>query len=127
MILGTGIDIIEVERTQRAAAKAGFAERVFTVEERALIAKRRNDAQTIAGIFAAKEAVAKALGRGFFGGMSFQDVEILHEPSGRPVARLRGAAAERLLELNATQVFVSISHIKAVAVANAIITDGQGV
>ena len=61
MILGTGIDIIEVERVKRAAAKEGFMERVFTETERQRLKSCNNDPQRIAGAFAAKEAVAKAL------------------------------------------------------------------
>ena len=63
MILGTGIDIIEVERVKRAAAKEGFMGRVFTETERQRLKSCNNDPQRIAGAFAAKEAVAKALGR----------------------------------------------------------------
>lgn len=124
MILGTGVDVIEVERVQRAAAKEAFLSRVFTAGERAFFAERNNSPQTMAGTFAAKEAVSKALGTGFSEGLGLQDIEICHLESGAPYAALTGAAKARLESMGGTRVHVSISHIKTVAVAQAVIEDG---
>lgn len=124
MILGTGVDVIEVARVQRAAEKEAFLRRVFTAGERAFFAQRNNSPHTMAGTFAAKEAVSKALGTGFSEGLGLQDIEICHLESGAPYASLTGAAKARLESMGGTRVHVSISHIKTVAVAQAVIEDG---
>ncbi len=90
MVVGTGIDIIEVERIRRAAAQQTFLERIFTENERAYYEQHGSDAQTLAGTFAAKEATAKALAAGF-NGISWRDIEILHDESGKPYVKLWNA------------------------------------
>lgn len=120
MILGTGIDIIEVDRVAKAAAKEGFMHRVFTEEERLRFAKFNNSPQHIAGAFAAKEAVSKALGTGF-GIVEWKEIEILHYESGQPYARLRGNAQKRMEELGGEKLHISISHVKSMAAAQAIL------
>ena len=124
MILGTGLDVIEVERVQKAAAKEAFLQRVFTEAERAYFAQKDGCPEAMAGTFAAKEAVSKALGTGFAQGVKFKDIEIGRGADGAPVARLSGGAGARLAKLGGTRVHVSISHIKAIAVAQAVIEDG---
>ena len=124
MILGTGIDVIEVERVQKAAAKEGFLQRVFTEGERAFFEQMKGDPQSIAGTFAAKESVSKALGTGLAQGVEFKDIEICHENGGAPFARLHGGAAARLTKMGGKRVHISISHIKTIAVAQAVIEDG---
>ena len=119
MIIGTGIDIIEVERIEKAAQKRAFIERIFTSAEQEYFIKKNNNSQTIAGVFAAKEAVAKALGLGF-GAIKWTDIEIQHDENGKPCAVLHGGAKERLDELAGKRVHVSISHIKQLAAAQAI-------
>lgn len=121
MILGTGIDIIEVERVQKAAAKDSFLRRVFTEGERAYFAQHSGNAETMAGVFAAKEAVGKALGTGLAEGVWFQDIEIVHRAGGMPFVKLAGGAKERLEALGGSRVHISISHIKAIAAAQAVI------
>jgi len=120
MIVGIGIDIIEVERIKSACRKTRFLERIFTERERDYFESRRNNPCTIAGNFAAKEAIAKALGTGF-GGMGWKDIEVLREPDGRPYVLLHGKARERLSSLGGRRVWISISHIKNLAVAQAVI------
>jgi holo-[acyl-carrier protein] synthase len=113
VIDGIGIDIIEIERVARAVANPRFRERVFTAAEREYCDACAN-AERYAGRFAAKEAIAKALGAG----LNWKDVEILCAPSGAPVPRLSGKAAERLGD---RRLHVSISHCRAYAVAQAVV------
>lgn len=124
MILGTGIDVIEVERVQKAATKEAFLRRVFTEGERAFFAEKNGCAQAMAGTFAAKEAVSKALGTGFAQGVDLRDIEIVRRPEGEPFAQLFGGAKARLAQMGGKRVHISISHIKAIAVAQAVIEDG---
>ena len=118
MILGTGIDIIEVERVKRAAAKEGFMERVFTETEQQRLKSCNNDPQRIA--FAAKEAVAKALGTGI-GIIEWREIEITHNEKGGPLAALSGKALKLMNGMGGRMLHVSISHIKDIAVAQAIL------
>lgn len=120
MILGCGIDIIDVERIERASAKEGFMARVFTEDERQRLALYNNDPAHIAGAFAAKEAVAKALGTGI-GAVEWKEIEILHGQEGQPYASLSGNAQRRMDELGGSRLHISISHIKDIAAAQAIL------
>lgn len=122
MVLGTGIDIIEVGRVEAAARKPSFMGRVFTLAEQEYIENKNFDSQTIAGAFAAKEAIAKALALGFRG-IKWTDIEILHDENGKPYTVLQNGALTRMRELSGRQVHVSISHIKQLAVAQAILED----
>lgn len=110
MILGTGIDVIEVDRIQKAAAKASFYQGVFTQGEQAFLQAHGNAPCQMAGLFAAKEAVSKALGTGFSQGIGPRDIEICHRESGAPYAVLHGAAEKRRKELGG-RIHVSVSHI----------------
>lgn len=113
MIEGIGIDIIELDRIQRAVASPRFRDRVFTPAEQDYC-EGCTGPERYAGRFAAKEAVAKALG----GSLQWKDVEILRAPSGAPVPQLHGAAAERL---GGRKLLLSISHCRTYAVAQAIV------
>lgn len=114
-VLRTGIDLIEVSRfaSQRPELKERFEARVFTEAERAYC---KGLDQHLAGRFAAKEAVSKALGCGI-GEVSFQDIEILNDDLGMPVLYLHGKAAERAAALGLTVWSVSITHLKEYAAA----------
>ncbi|MBI3961932.1 MAG: holo-ACP synthase [Deinococcus sp.] len=125
MVLGIGVDIVEVERVARAVANPRFIARVFTPAEAAYCQSRgRGAAQHFAGRFAAKEAALKALGCGLRGEVRWHDVEVLNDQAGRPVAQLHGAAREQLARLGG-QVLVSIAHAQAYAVAQVVITSQQ--
>lgn len=116
MIIGTGVDITEVKRLRQAVEKWGdsFLERLFTQEELANAKTRGSLYQHLAGRFAAKEAVFKALGDAK---LNWKDVQILNGKDGRPLCRiLRGRGKN-------TQAHISISHVKSYAVASAIITE----
>ena len=116
--LRTGIDLIEVERfrSQKPEIRKRFIQRVYTEAEQAYC--RDND-QHLAGRFAAKEAVAKALGCGI-GEVSFREMEILNDDMGCPQLRLYGKAAERAEALGLTNWSVSITHLKEYAAAVAV-------
>ena len=124
MIQGVGTDLCQIERIARAMESPRFAARIYTPAERArmenLGPERR--AERAAGLFAAKEAVAKALGTGF-SGFGFADVEILADGNGRPVVSLHGGAAE--LAGNAS-IHLSITHDAGLAMAFAVIEIKEG-
>ena len=117
-ILKTGIDLIDVERfrSQKPEIRQRFIERVYTEKEREYCGE--ND-QHLAGRFAAKEAVAKALGCGI-GEISWQEIEILNDELGAPALKLHGNAAERAERLGLTVWSVSITHLKEYAAAVAV-------
>ncbi len=123
MIAGIGIDVADIARIEKALAHPRFPARAFTEGERARISAR--GAKTAAGLFAAKEAVAKALGSGF-DGFGLTDVEILWDDAGRPRCRLTGGAARRLDAIGGGSVFVSITHDAGVAAAVAVIESPAG-
>ncbi len=113
---GVGIDLLEIERLERALARTPrLAERLFTEAERAYAASRARPGQHLAARFCAKEAVAKALG---LGGWSFREVEVV-STEGRPCVRLSGAAAGRAKALG-VRLDVSLTHARRDAAAVAI-------
>ena len=115
MIIGTGIDIIEIERVQRAIDRWGedFLRHIFNDEEIAYAKKRKFPTQHYAARFAAKEAVYKAFGNNK--SLSWKDMTILNDENGKPYCRLKDATFK-------SKITISISHTKDYAVANAIIT-----
>ena len=98
MILGVGVDLIDIRRVERTLARFGerFTARCFTELERAKADRRRARAATYAKRFAAKEACAKALGTGFNQGVFMRDIGVVNLPSGQPTLALAGGAARRL-------------------------------
>lgn len=119
-VLGLGVDIVEIDRMERAIERhPRLVERIFSEEERAYCEKRSRPAVHYALRFAAKEAVLKALGTGF-SGMGFRDVEVVREDTGRPVPRLSGMAAKRAVELGVIEMHLSLSFTHTTAVASAV-------
>jgi hydroxyethylthiazole kinase-like uncharacterized protein yjeF len=116
MILGTGTDIIEIFRIEKVVQKTNFLERFFTEQERSYLQNKR--VESIAGYFAAKEAIVKALGTGF-SGFKFTDIEIIKENSA-PKVRLHGAAQAIADSKGIKEIKVSISHCKEYATAVAV-------
>jgi len=115
------VDIIEVARIHRATARwgDGFLSRVFTPGERRHAGVSRISAERLAGRFAAKEAVMKALGLGW-NRMAWREIEIGGDAEGRPVVRLSGRAARVASKLGVRACLVSISHTRDLAVAHAV-------
>lgn len=113
-----GVDIIEIPRIAGAIERLGhrFLRRVYTERE---IARYRDRVPSLATRFAAKEAVMKVLGIGFRG-LSWQDIEILSDPRGKPVVYLHGKAQARAEALGIRSVTVSLSDSKEYAVAMAL-------
>lgn len=121
-LLGVGVDLCGVARIERAIEKAHFYERVFTPAERAYLnQKGKGRAQSAAAMFAAKEAVAKALGTGFSGGVMPWNISVVHDEKGAPGAELSGAAKERLEQIGGAGVQISLSHEGDSAIAFAVI------
>lgn len=121
-LLGVGVDLCGIARIERAIEKAHFYERVFTPEERAYLdQKGKSRAQSAAAMFAAKEAVAKALGTGFSGGVMPWNISVVHDEKGAPGAELSGAAKERLEQMGGVGVRISLSHEGDSAIAFAVI------
>jgi holo-[acyl-carrier protein] synthase len=127
MILSIGIDLVEVERIERAVSRLGsrFLERIFTPAEIAYCGPRGARFVHYAGRFAAKEAALKALGTGWAQGISWREVEILTSESGAPQLILHGAALDRSTRLGAARVLVSISHTRGLAIAQVVFESGE--
>ena len=123
MILGIGLDIIETARVEKALQNPVFLKKVYTEGEQEYLAKRKGNAQSAAGIFAAKEAVSKALGTGF-GPISFQEVEIVWDENGKPSVKLTGRALMKLQEMGGNRSGFHYPY-KDLAAAQAVI-DGGG-
>jgi holo-[acyl-carrier protein] synthase len=101
MILGIGSDITDVRRIARVIERHGerFLDRVFTQTERMRAESKKNQIETYAKRFAAKEACSKALGTGMRGGVWWRDMGVVNLPSGRPTMQLTGGALQRLQAL----------------------------
>jgi holo-[acyl-carrier protein] synthase len=124
MIKGVGIDIIEIDRIEQALKKnPRFIDRIFTEEEISFLKGNLKPMASYAGYFAAKEAVSKALGTGFRG-FSWRDIEIQKDDLNRPFVSLHNKAKEQLGIIGGTEVWISISHSKKDAVAQAVISKG---
>jgi holo-[acyl-carrier protein] synthase len=121
VIRGCGIDLVEISRIEQTLKRFGqrFLERMFTPGEREYCLARGSPAQSLAARFAAKEAVAKALGLGL-GQFSWQDIEIVRSGAGRPEVRLQGVAWTKAQTLGVERVLVSLSHTHKYAVAQAV-------
>ena len=122
MVIGIGVDLCDIARIGEAIGKRHFYERIYTENERAYLDGRGEvKAQSAAGLFAAKEAVAKALGTGFARGVAPWLIEITHDELGAPGVLLLGGAKERLEAIGGAGVLLSISHEGNNAAAFAVI------
>ena len=115
MILQTGVDLIEISRIEDAVFRHGehYLKRIYTPSELELCAKR---VESLAGRFAAKEAVAKALGCGI-GDVGWKEIEILDDAQHAPALHLHGNAVQKADELGLTNWSVSLSHSQSQAIA----------
>ncbi|MCL2398412.1 MAG: holo-ACP synthase [Defluviitaleaceae bacterium] len=118
-VYGIGTDIIEIDRFNQSDGRfeEKFMLRCFTEQEREHLSKRR--LESVAGYFAAKEAVAKALGTGFAGFMP-ASIEIRCNPEGKPEVFLHNEAAKIAKRAGITKIDISISHCETLAVAMAV-------
>ncbi|MCK4872111.1 MAG: holo-ACP synthase [Phycisphaerales bacterium] len=122
LIVGHGIDIVEIARIGEMLDRHGerFLQRCFCEREVALAGTGKRRVEHLAGRFAAKEAVLKAIGTGWRDGIAWTDMEIARLPSGAPKLHLTGRTAEIAADLGITHWLVSISHTQTCAVASAI-------
>ncbi len=107
---GVGCDLVEIDRVEKSARNEAFLRRVYTEAELAYAGGR---AETLAGMFAAKEALSKAVGAGL-SGVSLRETEVCRAKSGQPYLVLHGRTAERFGEMT---FFLSISHDRTAAMA----------
>ena len=129
MILGTGIDIIEVSRIRSACARFGdrFLQRVLRPGEIEYCLQHKDPGPFLAGRFAAKEAISKAFGTGIGSQLRWQDLEVGRKDSGEPFVILHEGGRNLLAARGATKVHLSLSHTEHYAAAVALLVrDGEG-
>lgn len=112
MIIGIGVDLVDMRRLKDLIKKYGdrFTERLFTEQERAYAEASNNPLHAYANRFAAKEAAAKALGTGFTGGITWQDIEVRRPMGKAPILCFYANALTKLISLT-PQGYTSVGHI----------------
>ena len=127
-VLSHGVDMVDCKRLAAMIDRYGnrFLKRVFTRRELEYCQGKKRQIEHLAGRFAAKEAVLKVLGTGLRKGMSWTDIEVVNEPSGRPKVTLSGGCRRIADEKDIAQILISISHIETHAIASAIGTSQTG-
>src|ERR1700744_2768640 len=123
MILGTGIDIIEVARIASSFEKFGerFANRILLPDEIAYCRQHLRPAPFLAARFAAKEAISKAFGTGIGAHLGWQDMEVRRKESGEPYVVLHGKGKVLFEARGARQLHISLSHTEHYAAATALL------
>lgn len=117
MIVGVGLDVCQVARMEEQLKKESFLKRYFCAEEQEYIRSRgQAAANTMAGIFAAKEALVKCLGTGFTD-TRLCDIAVLHDKLGAPYYDLRGSYAGHAAQRSITSLYLSITHDGGIAAA----------
>jgi holo-[acyl-carrier protein] synthase len=122
-LIGHGIDLVEIERIRHLhdEHRKHFLDRVFTPAEQQYCAQNpKRYFEHLAARFAAKEAVLKALGTGWRGGIAWTDIEVIRDPAGRPGIHLTGESAKIAAQLGIKRWLLSITHIRSHAMASAI-------
>jgi len=119
VIVGIGVDIAETARVEKLSAKYGerFARRILTTDELLEFDRRKHSSSYLATRFAAKEAVAKALGTGIGEQLGFHSVQIDNDAQGKPLLRFMGAAADLIAGLNVNNAMISLSDERHYVVA----------
>jgi holo-[acyl-carrier protein] synthase len=126
MIVGSGIDLVEIERIQHSVDRFGsrFLDRVFTAAEQTYCLRKRMAAESFAARFAAKEAGAKALGTGINYGVNWLEFEVVREPSGKPTLQFHGRAAQIAASLGVVRAALSITHTSTLSMASVVLENG---
>jgi holo-[acyl-carrier protein] synthase len=125
-ILDIGVDIIEIYRIKELIDKnKRFLEKVFTVKEIEYFESKGLRAETIAGNFAAKEAISKSIGTGIRK-FNLKDIEVLRNDLGKPIVKTYNNFNQICIDYNISEIKVSISHCKDYAIANAIAITKEG-
>ena len=119
MIKGIGIDQIELGRVARVLEQYNerFLGKIYTESEREYFSRWSDPVPRVAGRFAVKEAVMKALGTGWSRGVRWRDIEVVRHPSGKPVVKLHGEARRIFSSLGASEIHCTITHSKDHAMA----------
>ena len=125
MIVGSGVDMIEIERIAETLARYGdrFCQRIYRPGEILYCRRKRNAAESFAARFAAKEAAAKALGTGIQQGVGWQDIEVVRASSGRPSLLFHGRAAVVARKLGVRNAALSLTHTRTLALAQVVLED----
>ncbi|MEJ3743460.1 holo-ACP synthase [Actinomycetes bacterium KLBMP 9797] len=121
MDIDVGVDLVAEDRIRALLAQPDIERTVFTAGELRACAGRRDRYARLAGRFAAKEALLKALGTGLGPGMRWTDVEVVNERSGRPAVRLHGAVARAWAAAGGGTPALSISHTGGFAIAHVVV------
>ncbi|MBM4119970.1 MAG: holo-ACP synthase [Nitrospira sp.] len=124
MIVGIGLDLVKIDRVRTIADrwKARFLDRLYTPTERRACMKKASPYASLAGRFAAKEALLKALGIGWADGVRWRDIEVLNDRSGRPRATVSGRVKTLMTRAGVTDIQLSLSHDTDYAVAQVVLT-----
>ncbi len=122
MIVGTGIDIAEVDRIAHSIERFGrrFVERIFTPDEIRYCESKANKAERYAGRFAAKEAAMKALGTGYSRGVHWVGIEVVRR-HGHPQLQFHDGAARRFAEMGGTRGLLTLTHSRELAIAHVLL------
>ena len=125
MIVGTGVDIAEVDRIRESIERFGerFLHRVFTDSEIEYCDRKAGRFESYAARFAAKEAGMKAIGTGWKRGVTWHDFEVANLPSGKPTLMLHGVAAEVAARLGVKHIALSLTHTSQLGMAHVILED----
>jgi len=122
MVSGIGIDLIETLRVAEKIAKdSGFREYVFSENEIAYCESKTNQFEHFAARFAAKEALLKALGTGFPGGLVLNEIDVTSDDAGKPEFNFLGNSAVAIQAYGLTQIHLTLSHLKDIACAMVVI------
>ena len=121
-IVAHGIDLVDFPRIREMVNRHGkkFLNKVFTAAEQAYAQSNRNGTQTLAGRFAAKEAVLKLMGTGWRGKIAWTDIEIINNPAGQPEVALAGEVKKIAKKLGIKYISISITHTANFAIASAV-------
>ena len=127
MIVGTGIDIVNIDRIERLMARWGdpFLGRVFTQKEIMWCQQRARSPECFAIRFAAKEAFLKAIGWGLRNGIQWTDIEVENDPMGKPMYSFHRKAKEVCETLRIKKTFLTLSHDRPYAVAHVLLEEGN--
>ena len=125
MIVGTGVDLSEVNRIRASIERFGdrFIHRIYTPVEIAYVERKANRYERYAARFAAKEAGMKAIGTGWKRGVRWQDFEVVNLPSGKPTLHLHGVAALVAEKLGVKNISLSLTHTAELGMAHLILED----
>lgn len=118
-----GIDIVNVDRMVKLVGRETFFKKYFSLNEKEYILSRPKPAETMAGMYACKEAFLKALGIGIGGGIDLLNIEICHEKSGRPYVVVDSKLLQKVCGFQPLKIDVSISHTDTIAIAICYILD----